>query len=42
MKYVLDGMHEIMEGTGTFDEDLYDSLVQCFEQSDPELMASQV
>ena len=42
MKYVLDGMVELMEGTGSFDDDLYESFVQCFEQTDPQLMASQV
>ena len=42
MKYVLDGMVELMEGGGSFDDDLYESFVQCFEQTDPQLMASQV
>ncbi len=42
MKFVLDGMQELMEGTANFDEDFFDALVQCFDKVDPILMEGQV
>lgn len=41
MLFALDGMQELMEGGGTFDRDLYDSLVACFERQDPRLAEAQ-
>ncbi len=37
-KYVLDGIIQLMEGSGTINQDLYDSLIQCFEDTDPGLL----
>ena len=43
MKLVLDGMQQMMEGpySGTFDEDFFSDLVQCFDKFDPLLMEAQ-
>lgn len=41
MKYALDGMQELMEGQGDFDEDSYSSFVSCFDDLDPGMMAAQ-
>ena len=35
---MLDGIVQLMEGSGTIDQDLYDSLIQCFEDTDPGLL----
>ncbi len=43
MKLILDGMQQMMEGpySGTFDEDFFSDLVQCFDKFDPLLMEAQ-
>ncbi len=43
MKLVLDGMQQMMEGpdSGTFDEDFFADLTQCFGKFDPQLMEAQ-
>ncbi len=41
MLYALDGMQELMTGEETFDRDLYDDIVSCFDQFDPGLMVAQ-
>ena len=41
MRQVLDGMQEMMEGTGVFDGELFSDLVECFDKFDPQLMAAQ-
>ena len=41
MKFALDGMVELMEGGGAFDQNFYDELVACFNRFDPELKAAQ-
>ncbi len=41
MKFALDGMVEFMEGGGSFDDDFYGELVECFDRFDPNLMEAQ-